>query len=76
MRKILEKSWTYTLYQDEEDYFLEAVCGSVGIFELAIRLNDEEKKLFSEQGEAFISSLAQKISDSPQAFQDRKVDLR
>ena len=75
MKTIFKKNWAYVFYQKEEDFFLEAVCGSVAIFELTIKLNPEEKSAFLAQGEEYISCLAQAISNSPQNFQNRKVDL-
>ena len=76
--KILhEKDWTYKLVkeQNSEKYFLEVVCGGVGMFELIIQLTPDEVAKFLEGGEAYISSLALEISQNHTAYMNRKVEI-
>lgn len=44
MKEIINKAWDYVLYENDGDYILSVLCGSIGIYELNIMLNSDEKK--------------------------------
>ncbi len=70
---ILEETWSYTLYKQNDDLYLTAVCGRVAIFEITIKLNNEEIKNYEEKGKDFIVYLARQIQDYPDLFMNRKI---
>lgn len=39
LTKILEKKWSYTLYNADGVYIVSVVCGGVGLFEINIPLS-------------------------------------
>lgn len=71
MNIVLKKRMEYILYEDKGKYLLSVVCGTVGMFEINIYLNQEEMKQFEKNGEVFIKILAERIRCSPKSFVDR-----
>lgn len=71
--KVLEKvNWGYILFETEDGTFLRVVCGTVGIFELVIKLTDDEINSYHTIPD-FIKNLADTISSNPQSYQYRKI---
>lgn len=73
MEIILESPWDYQFYKEGEDYFLAAVCGTVAVFEIAIRLNGHELAQYHQNGESYIRTLAYSIQSSPEDWISRKI---
>lgn len=73
MNTLLSKSWQYTLYEKEENLFLEVVCGTVAVFTVTIQLNEEEKENYTAMGESYIDILASQITYSPNSFESRNI---
>lgn len=73
MKELIKKDWNYTLLQDKEKYILKVLCGTVGLYELFIELDESEKQSYQEQGKSFIDSLAQKIQSTPSEFTKRNI---
>ena len=74
MKIIEEEDWSYTLFEDEiaGNYFLEAVCGTIGVFNLTICLTaDEIDSMASDP--SFVKALAAKITYSPSKYLERRV---
>ena len=74
MQILKDEHYFYTLYRDEttDEYFLEVVCGTVAIFLLRIKLNEEEVTEFRENPES-VRVLADRIVYSPRSFAHRRV---
>ena len=74
MNIIEQENWAYTLFHDEAggDYYLETVCGTIGIFTLTIRLTADEVASM-EADPNFVKDLAQRITYSPTQFMERRV---
>jgi uncharacterized protein YhaN len=76
MEEIVKKDWKYVLYRTEQNQLLlSVVCGSVALYDLNFILNSEEKELFRKEGVKFLDELAEKVSYSPQLFEERKVEI-
>lgn len=73
MNTLLSKSWQYTLYEKEENLFLEVICGTVAVFTVTIQLNEEEKENYTAMGESYIDILASQITYSPNSFESRNI---
>ncbi len=72
MEIIAQERWSYTLYKDDERHVISVICGSVGVYEVAIELNDQEiNKLNSEHD--FIKSLSLSIRNNPDSYKNRKI---
>ena len=74
MNIIEQENWAYTLFHDEArgNYYLEAVCGTVGIYTLTVKLTAEEIAAMTAVPE-FIKDLAQRITYSPTQYMERRV---
>jgi hypothetical protein len=74
MKIIEQEEWSYTLFQDGSDgqYYLETVCGTIGVFSLTIRLDPDEVAEMKADP-AFVKHLAQKITYSPRRYLERRV---
>lgn len=74
MNIIEQENWAYTLFHDEArgNFYLEAVCGTVGIYTLTIKLTAEEIAAMTADPK-FIKYLAQRITYSPTQFMERRV---
>ena len=49
------------------------MCGTVGLYDMNIQLNDEEKDKFEEDGTKFIDELAIDISSHPPKYEHRHI---
>lgn len=73
MQILQEENWLYTAWiDDNEEYFLEAVCGTVAIFTMMIKLTAEEIATFRKNPES-LRILAQSVIDAPDDFLHRRV---
>lgn len=74
MKVLEEEHFFYILEQDEQtnEYFLEAVCGTVAAFTLKIKLTPQEIVEY-QKNPASVRFLAQQIVDSPSSFLSRRV---
>lgn len=69
------KGWGFILYEHEDKYILSALCGTVGLFETNIILNDAEVEAYKKCGTEFIEKLASQITDAPDSYHDRHIRL-
>jgi hypothetical protein len=75
LKKVLQKKWSYTLYQDDDRKFiLSVLCGGVGMYELNIPLSDEEGERVLED-EGFLNGLAESIRSNAVAYSGRSVKI-
>ncbi len=76
MKLLEDEHYFYSLWLDESsgERYLEVVCGRVAIFTITIRLTADETAK-SDTEPAFVRALAQEVSDSPDSFIARRVDL-
>ncbi|GMQ63819.1 hypothetical protein [Vallitalea maricola] len=71
MNIVLKKRMEYILYEDKGRYLLSVICGTVGMFEINIYLNQEELEQLKKDGEPFIKALAERIRYSPKNYVNR-----
>lgn len=76
MKEMHKKDWSHVVVFDEEtgEWFLDAVCGSVGIYSVGVRLLPSEIEAFQQNPDA-LDGLASKIAYDPSQFADRAVTL-
>jgi len=74
LRKIAEENWFYILEHDDEtnEYLLDVVCGTVAIYTIKIKLNEDELKEYLADPSS-IQVLAYRITDYPNEYLDRRV---
>jgi hypothetical protein len=73
MQELINKNWDYILFQSEEDYLLEVVCGTVAIYTITFKLDEVEKAGFEAEGERYLDHLAWKVRDYPEDYIKRRV---
>ncbi len=71
--KIYEKPWEYTLYEYGDKLLLSIVCGTVGIYEVNIVLNIEERAEYLQKGTEFLTHLAIKIAGNQVLQKERAL---
>lgn len=74
LKTIAEETWFYILEHDDEtdEYFLDVACGTVAIYTIKIKLNEEEVKEYLDNSND-IRVLAYRICDYPKEYLDRRV---
>lgn len=74
LKTIAEETWFYILEHDDEtdEYFLDVVCGTVAIYTIKFKLNDDELKAYLADPSS-IRTLAYRVCDYPKEYLDRRV---
>lgn len=65
----------YILYQHEDRFFISVLCGTVGLYELEIELNEEEIKTYLSRDQSFLDDFSRKVSSSPKSYSHRHKPL-
>ena len=73
MKEIDSSRMLWTLYQDQEEYYLSVICGSVAIFETSIRLSKSEYVQYSQQGSDILDRISSKVRNSPKDYQSVNI---
>jgi hypothetical protein len=73
MEKIISEPWSYTLYKVGDEYLLEILCGSVGMYFMKIYLSESEKEKYIEIGADYIRDLSTSIQRQPSYFKNREI---
>lgn len=72
MKEIYKKNWVYSFYENNGKYFVDVLCGTVGMYNLLVQLNDIEIESYVKYGITYIDSLVKKIQENPSAFSYRE----
>ena len=73
MKKIIEKEYNYILYKDKEEYIFSVLCGTIAVFDVTIKFNQEEQAEYQQKGEAFLDYFSSTIRSYPEDFFERRV---
>jgi hypothetical protein len=74
LTKVVDKAWSYTLYEAYDKYVLSVLCGGVAMYELNIPLElDEGVRAISDS--AYLDALASEIRDNPHRFAPRSIKI-
>jgi|JI9StandDraft_2_1071091.scaffolds.fasta_scaffold68060_2 hypothetical protein len=65
------KNWSWIFFEDEDEKYLEVVCGTVGLYTVIIKLNETEIEQYFSKGILFIEGLTKSIQSKPDSFKDR-----
>jgi hypothetical protein len=76
MKTVQDEHYFYTLLHDEstDEYFLDALCGTVAQYSIVISLSPDEIAEY-HRDPLSIRHMAQSIVDAPTTFLDRRVDI-
>ena len=76
LNEIIKENWEYVLYQSEAgDLYFSVVCGTVGLYDLDIKLTEQGKLEFESEGTVFLDTLAEEVRTYPSRYKDRQVKL-
>jgi hypothetical protein len=74
MKELAKESWNYRLTETESgDLIFNVVSGSVGMYEISIRLTVDEISRYKKQGSLYLKTLADEIRLNESRFSSRKV---
>ncbi len=65
LEEVHKSPWNYILYRGGERYFIEVVCGSVGLYARSVELSAEEIEAYRIEGTRSIDALATRILNTP-----------
>jgi hypothetical protein len=71
MELLIKKDWDYTFIKSNDKYVLSVLCGTIGLFEIEIVLNNEENEEYRIKGNEYIDSLAKRIQNNPSVWMER-----
>lgn len=72
MQKITEKHYDYILYKENEEYIFSVLCGTIAVFDVTIKFNQQEQEEYQQKGEAFLDTFSDTIRSNPESFFDRR----
>ena len=70
MKVLAESTWSWLLYADGERRWLAVVCGTVGLYELVIELDANERALIASDANP-VEQLARAICGAPMHYRSR-----
>lgn len=70
MKDLIKKDWNYRFYENNGEYYLSVLCGTVGLFDVLVKLTENQIQLYKKDGELFLDKFAQEIRDSPSQYMD------
>lgn len=74
MKILDEEHWAWMLYADEKQLYLSVLCGTVGLYEVNLRLTESEKTAYQRDGRAYLEQLARQVANDPhKAYQERHL---
>jgi len=75
LTKIAEETWFYILEHDDEtdDYVLDVCCGTVAVYAIKFKLNDEERDEYRKDPSS-IKTLANRVNSYPSEYFDRRLN--
>ncbi len=69
MNELLKKQWNYRLFKNSSDeYVLSVLCGTIGLYEVDVKLTSKQIEDYETYGEKIIDELAQKIRNNPSSY--------
>jgi hypothetical protein len=72
MTELIKKQWNYRLFLNaSNEYVLVVLCGSVGLYEVEVRLNSTQINDYKLKGESVIDKLAEAIRSNPKKYLEK-----
>ena len=71
MNVIAESPWSWMLYAQGEKRWLAVICGSVGLYEMVIELDADERACIANSLD--VEPLARAISGAPSHYRSRHL---
>jgi hypothetical protein len=72
MTELIKKQWNYRLFLNaSNEYVLVVLFGSVGLYEVEVRLNSTQINDYKLKGESVIDKLAEAIRSNPKKYLEK-----
>ena len=72
--KYRNREGEYDLFEESDgSLVISVVCGTIGLYEARVRLNDEETRRYQEEGEAYLDDLATRIRKEESKYKSRMI---
>ena len=65
--------WGHEFFERDGRYYLNVVCGTVGIYDVTVELTADELAAYERDGVGVVRALAKRIRDNPPSVDDRRV---
>ena len=75
LKKVEEKPWAYTLYAYKDKYILSVICGSVGLYDRNIFVDELVINQFESDGITVLDELASTIRNNPKKYSQEHIQL-
>lgn len=69
---LAEEAWNYVVFRYDDDWVLTYLAGSVGLYEVSIRLSDEEVARIRTRP-AYAKSLVEQFRLNDENYRDREL---
>lgn len=74
MKELAKESWNYILSENESgDLIFSVISGSVGLYDIKIRLIADEINQYRKEGKLYLATLANEIRNHESRFDARKI---
>jgi len=74
MKVIAEEPWAWMLFRNYDGaLYLTAICGTVGLHSVDLRLTENEAADFADAGKSFVEALAGDVSHQPSKYRERHI---
>lgn len=61
MKVVGEESWSWMLFDDDDELVLSVICGGAGVYDITFQLNDSESGQVRSHGFEAAAALAQAV---------------
>jgi len=69
---LAEQAWNFIVFEHDDDWVLNYAAGGVGLYEVSIRLNDDEVARIRATPE-YAKSLAEQFRLAPESYRAREL---
>lgn len=72
MNELIKKQWNYRLFKNSSnEYILSVLCGTVGLYEIEVKLTKSQVDDYELKGESVIDELAQDIREDSKDYTEK-----
>lgn len=72
MKKLINKSWDYVLYENEGGYYFSVACGTTAVYDISFQLSAMETTEFLKNGENYLAILSDNVRDNNEEYFARR----
>lgn len=69
---IARKDWYWILYRSTDGLLLSVLCGTIGMYELTVRLSEAEEASYRADA-GYLDELAAAIRYAPDSYRERRI---